>query len=126
MISPMTPSELEARFAKYDERIAALEDSREADTWVLRALIGSHPNLGDLLKLVRRTMQSMRERLANGGPDASCERVLSQLADTEEVILKVIAIRQRTARSQSESVKQQAQTQQRVRQEQEHEPEPER
>lgn len=115
----MTPSELEARFAKYDERIAALEDSHEADTWVLHALIGSHPNLGDLLKLVRRTMQAMRERLSNGGPAASCERVLRQLADTEELILKVIAIRQRSARSQAESVKQQAQTQQRVRQEKE-------
>lgn len=118
----MTPSELEARFAQYDERIAALEDAHEADTWVLHALIGSHPNLGDLLKLVRRSMQAMRERLANGGPAASCERVLRQLADTEELVMKVIAIRQHSVRSQTESAKQQAQESQRIQRG----PEPER
>ena len=115
----MTPLEIEARFAKYDERIAALEDARKADSWVITALIGSHPNLGVLLKLVRRAIQTMRDALSSGSPSPDYERMLRHLTETEELVLKVIAIRQGKARSLAEVEDERAQAPQQAEPEQE-------
>lgn len=110
----MTPSEIEARFAKYDERIASLEDAHEAQKWTITALIGSHPNLKLLLGMIRRAIQGMRDRSASADHDPSCERILQQLLETEATVLQAIAARERVlGRKKPEP-------------EQEQEPEPER
>ncbi|MFE3969015.1 hypothetical protein [Stenotrophomonas sp. YIM B13575] len=105
----MTPSEIEARFAKYDERIASLEDAHEADSWTITALIGSHPNLKMLLGLIGRAIQAMRDRTASEDHDPSYERILRQLLQTEKTVLQAIASRERVlARRRAEEEKQRA------------------
>ncbi|HEL3770850.1 hypothetical protein I5U03_11910 [Stenotrophomonas maltophilia] len=91
----MTPAEIEARFTKYEERLAAMEDVQEAQSWTITALIGSHPNLKLLLGMVRRAIQGMRDRSASAGHDPSCERILQELLETESKILQAIASRER-------------------------------
>lgn len=91
----MTPAEIEDRFAKYDERIAAMEDAHEAQKWTITALIGSHPNLKLLLGMIRRAIQGMRDRSASAAHDPSCERILQQLLETESTVLQAMAARER-------------------------------
>ncbi|PAM73171.1 hypothetical protein CEK00_04810 [Stenotrophomonas maltophilia] len=91
----MTPAEIEDRFAKYDERLAAMDDAHEAQKWTITALIGSHPNLKLLLGMIRRAIQGMRDRSASADHDPSCERILKQLLDTEATVLQAIAARER-------------------------------
>lgn len=93
----MTPSELEARFVQYDERIAALEAEKQANSWFTLAVIGSHPDTEMLLEVVRAAIQTLRGKTSPEGPAGVAAATVLRLLEIERQILKTQQSRQELA-----------------------------
>ncbi|HDS1148040.1 TPA: hypothetical protein QDZ88_002223 [Stenotrophomonas maltophilia] len=93
----MTPSELEARFAQYDERIAALEAEKQANSWFTLAVIGSHPDTEMLLEVVRAAIQTLRGKTSPEAPAGVAAATVLRLLEIERQILKAQQSRQELA-----------------------------
>lgn len=93
----MTPSELDARFAQYDERIAALEAEKQANSWFTLAVIGSHPDKEMLLEVVRAAIQTLRGKTSPEAPTGVAAATVLRLLEIERQILKAQQSRQELA-----------------------------
>lgn len=82
----MTPSELEQRLAKYDDKIAALENELMATETLVQLLIGSHHEPSVLLSYVQATIQTARTRNVAASKRAALDRVIARLEDVEKKV----------------------------------------
>ncbi|WP_196239334.1 hypothetical protein [Stenotrophomonas sp. 232] len=82
----MTPSELEQRLAKYDERIASLENDARATEMLVQLLIDSHHEPSALLAYVQATIQAMRTRDVPASKRAAFDRALARLEAVERKV----------------------------------------
>lgn len=87
----MTSTEIEERLAKLERRFALLKAENDANRWFTTALIGSHPNLDQLLLLVRGSIQKVRGQAGTEGLSPFYAHVVKRLEDLVARILKVQA-----------------------------------
>lgn len=87
----MTSTEIEERLAKLERRLALLKAENDANRWFTTALIGSHPNLDQLLLLVRGAIQTVRGQAGTEGLSSFSAHVVKRLEDLVARILKVQA-----------------------------------
>lgn len=82
----MTPTEIEARFAQYENRIATLEGEQKANHFFGISLIGSHHDTDLLLAMVRRAIREARGKPTSGAPSVELVATVARLEEIERQI----------------------------------------
>ncbi len=91
----MTPSEIEQRFARNEERIAALENELMETDVLIRLLIGSHPEPAVLLRFVEASIRTGQTKRASAKSPAGLDRVLARLEQLKQHLEATIEDRDR-------------------------------